>query len=285
MDAARPLLKSKARPMTADFYESFNQYLLTGDTSKIKKHLARSSDIDRLKVYRNGFFRSSISALRSNFPTVLLYLGGKQFDSFAKKFVSSEPSRHSQLQKYGESFSLALENVDNFVASTAKNAASLAILDDAWRSSMHHSAVQPMQSEQLISLLAELTETGVALLHAEISSGVNIVKLPSSVFSAWIKYREQTDYQLDEELPEIEQYLIFWPTGNSVLFRELSEAEYAFLLAIRNTNDNSIAEACETVLQSYPQFDVAVTLTGLLNSGLLRIGKNNEREKNVIKID
>lgn len=262
--------------MKADFYESFNQYLLTGDTTKIKEHLVRSSDVDRLKVYRNGFYRSSINALRSNFPTVLRYLGAEQFDVVAKNFVSVEPSRHSQLQRYGESFSCALAKVDYFIARSPKSAASFAMLDDAWRSSMHCGAVQPMQSEQLISLLGELTETGVGLLHAEIGSGVNIVKLTSSVFSAWIKYRERTDYQLDEELPDVEQYLIFWPSVDTVLFRELSEAEYVFLYAIRNSNGNSIAEACETVLQSHPQFDVAVTLTGLLNSGLLRVGKNNE---------
>ena len=83
---------------------AFARYLRTGTVGALSGFCADGADLARLRVYRNGFLRACIDALRANYPSVERLAGEERFPALARPFVEASPPGTASLVEYGEGF-------------------------------------------------------------------------------------------------------------------------------------------------------------------------------------
>lgn len=90
--------------MLDEYTGAFARYLRTGTVGALSGYCAEGADLGRLRVYRNGFLRACIEALRANYPTVERLAGEERFPALARPFVEANPPGAASLVEYGEGF-------------------------------------------------------------------------------------------------------------------------------------------------------------------------------------
>ena len=116
--------------MLDEYTAAFSRYLRTGTVDALSGFCAEDADLDRLRVYRNGFLRACIDALRANYPSVERVTGEERFAALARHFVEANPPGTASLVEYGEGFPQHVR--DTREVHGLDWLASFAALDRAW---------------------------------------------------------------------------------------------------------------------------------------------------------
>ena len=116
--------------MLDEYASAFARYLRTGTVGALSGFCAGDADLARLRVYRNGFLKACIDALRANYPSVEGVTGEERFAALARPFVEANPPGAASLVEYGEDFPRHVR--DTREVHGLDWLASLAALDRAW---------------------------------------------------------------------------------------------------------------------------------------------------------
>ena len=116
--------------MLDEYIGAFARYLRTGTVGALSDFCAEDADLGRLRVYRNGFFKACIDALRANYPSVERVAGEERFAALARHFVEANPPGTANLVEYGEGFPQHVR--DTREVHGLDRLASFAALDRAW---------------------------------------------------------------------------------------------------------------------------------------------------------
>ena len=116
--------------MLDEFTDAFAQYLRTGTVGVLSDFCDETADPVRLQVYRNGFLRTCVEALRASYPSVERLVGEERFPALARPYVEAHPPRVASLVEYGEDFPWFIEDARD--THRLDYLASFATLDRAW---------------------------------------------------------------------------------------------------------------------------------------------------------
>ena len=116
--------------MLDEYTGAFARYLRTGTVGALSDFCAEDADLARLRVYRNGFLKACIDALRANYPSVEGVTGEERFTGLARPFVEANPPGTASLVEYGEGFPQHVR--DTREVHGLDWLASFAALDRAW---------------------------------------------------------------------------------------------------------------------------------------------------------
>ena len=116
--------------MLDEYITAFVRYLRTGTVGALSEFCGEGADPARLRVYRNGFIRACVEALRASYPSVERLVGEERFPALARPYVEAYPPRVATLVGYGEDFPRFIE--DTRETHRLDWLASFAALDRAW---------------------------------------------------------------------------------------------------------------------------------------------------------
>jgi len=109
---------------------AFARYLRTGTVGALSDFCDADADLSRLRVYRNGFLRACIEALRANYPSVERLVGEERFTALARSWVQAHPPGAASLVEYGDGFAQYMDDTRD--THGLDWLASFAALDRAW---------------------------------------------------------------------------------------------------------------------------------------------------------
>ena len=116
--------------MLDEYTGAFARYLRTGSVGALSDFCDADADLSRLRVYRNGFLKACVDALRANYPSVERLAGEERFPALARHFAEANPPGTASLVEYGEGFPQHVR--DTCEVHGLDWLASFAVLDRAW---------------------------------------------------------------------------------------------------------------------------------------------------------
>ena len=273
---------------------AFARYLLTGTVGALADFCAEGADVARLRVYRNGFLRACIEALRANYPSVERLVGEERFPLLARPWVEAHPpgsagpfhavrgtgpqplSRRERgltarqrelplpgaasLVEYGESFAQYMDDMRD--THGLDWLTSFAALDRAW------TEVYFAEDDADPAPAADGLDDAEALmsLRGRLSPRVRLVSLDFRVLDAWSRLREG-GLGRRTEIRRMPQNVLVWRNGAEVLYRDLAPPEHAFIAGV--AAGRSCGDAAGAALGIDAEFDLAAAFASLLHHDML----------------
>ena len=249
--------------MLEEYTGAFARYLRTGTVGALSRFCDSEADLSRLRVYRNGFLRACIDALRANYPTVERLVGEERFPALARSWVEAHPPCVATLVEYGDGFA---RHVDDTRATHGLDwLGSFAALDRAWTEA--HFAADATET------VPKARDSGVpsdpdALmsLRGRLSHRVRLVSLEYRVLEVWSRLRRGALAQRTEVVPA-RQHVLVWRSGAEMLYRDLAPPEHAFVAGV--AAGRSCGDAAAAALGIDAEFDLAAAFASLLHDRML----------------
>ena len=151
--------------MLDEYTTAFARYLRTGTVGALADFCGEHADLARLRVYRNGFIRACVEALRASYPSVERLVGEERFPALARPYVEAHPPRVANLAGYGAGFPRFIDDARE--THRLDSLASFAALDRAW-TEVHFAEDRDPGAEAAGTLLA-----GVAPGNARDDAGTH----------------------------------------------------------------------------------------------------------------
>ena len=281
---------------------AFARYLRTGTVGPLSDFCARDANLARLRVYRNGFLRACIDALRANYPSVERLTGEERFPALARHFVEANPPGTASLVEYGEGFPQHVR--DTREVHGLDWLASFAALDRAWtevyfaedddiEAASHRgdsgvlpdsggwtaanappasrlvgpNASAPAGSPTPASADGVSDDAEVLMnLRGRLSPRVRLVSLDYRVLDGWSRLRDGGSGPR-VEIRHSPQQVLVWRSGAEVLYRDLAVPEHAFIAGM--AAGRTCAEAAGAALELDAEFDLVATFAALLHHRML----------------
>ena len=244
--------------MLDEYTGAFSRYLRTGTVGALSGFLAGNADPARLRVYRNGFLKACIEALRANYPSVERLVGEERFPALARPYVDAHPPRAASLVEYGERFPKFVE--DTIDTHRLAYLAAFAVLDRAW-------------SEVFFAEDAQVPASGLPAdpgalmnLRGRLSPRARMVSLDCRALDAWSELREK-GLRRRTEIRPVPQQVLVWRDAGQVLYRDLAPPEHRFLAGV--AAGRSCGDAVGAAFRIDAGFDLAGTFASLLHHRIL----------------
>ena len=286
--------------MLDEYTSAFADYLRTDTVGALADFCPEGTDLSRLRVYRNGFLRTCVEALRANYPTVERLMGEECFPALARPYVEAHPPRTASLVLYGEGFPRFIDGGKEMHG--LDWLASFAALDRAW-SEVYFSEDDHFESNDAETGRPAAGDTlgdtdtdtdrraanGVpgtpsatrpaagnthddaeALLHlrGRLSPWVRQVSLDYRVLDVWSRLRQGALGQR-AEVVRTPQRVLIWRSGAEMLYRDLGHPEHTFIAGI--AAGQTCEEAAVAALAVDAGFDLATAFATLLRHHMLTI--------------
>jgi len=272
--------------MTAQQYiDAFAAYLRHGDSTGIEAFCVDSSHINRLAVYRNGFYKGCIDALSANFPMCEKKLSAERFREIARHYVDQFPPEQGTLVGYGINFPQFLESRLNDTAlnnrgsvelaespqvNTDASLVNIAQLDYAWLKSLMSAN---SNATLTIEYVTKLLEQGIELteLNVRLNPSVLLIQVDEHAFTEWIslKTNDGSAHLSEPETTNV-SFVMLWRIQGAVQVRLLSLAEVALMQTLLGAS-KPLSEAFEAAITIDENFDVSDAFTACLQNELLEI--------------
>lgn len=231
-------------------------FIRDGDTGGLGELFSPGANLEVVRLYRNGYYRSVREVLSSSFPVVSLCLGAERFAYLAKCYGQAQPPKRGTLTNYGENFALWL--ADQLGPEQAW-VADIARLDWAWLQCLHGADSIPVTAAELLDT-REPEHVQVQRL-----SNSRLLQLARPLLGFWMELKlghEPRATTVPDTLDSADQWIIFWRPEMTVFSRELTAMEAQLLEALSPDKDADTDEASA---------DEMATLFGQwLNAGLLQ---------------
>ncbi|GAA0418936.1 hypothetical protein GCM10009133_29150 [Cocleimonas flava] len=268
----------------SEYLRAFQQFMQTGEKAQLASFLEDSRPEAFLSVYRNGFIRASVSALESNFPTLVKLWGDDYFAQVAGAYVNATPPSNATLIGYGfenrteQSVDDELEpSTLSFLEFLQQHLAEVLVqfpyvpdicrLDQAWLESLNENGESFLTLEVVQDLIAQGEDLSELPLTVVDSS--RVVDLEFDIFELWgqLRFGEiSEDHKI--ELNPHQNSVIFWQMDLQVQAKPLSAVEAVFMKCLKQTAD--IDEATKQALAMDESFDISTLFAELLNAHLLQ---------------
>lgn len=259
-----------------DYLSAFEQFLKTGDNHKLTAFLQGSRPKSFLSVYRNGFIRASVSALESNFPTLVTLWGEEYFSQVAGAYVNAAPPASATLIGYGfenNPDAPSLSFIEFLQGSSAELIAQypyvpdICRLDQAWLQALNANGQEFLSLEHVQEIIAQgedLAERPMTLVDS-----TRIINLEFDIFELWgqLRFSELSDGQTIA-LNRKNNTVIFWQRELQVQAKPLSDVETSFLQSLKQSAN--INTASTQALTMDETFDISSLFAELLNAHLLK---------------
>ncbi len=259
-----------------DYISAFETFMQTGEKGQLAPYLVGSRPASFLSVYRNGFIRASVSALQSNFPTLVKLWGEEYFAQVAGAYVNVAPPSSATLIGYGFTGSLHAtgpsfidflhEQVADLVT-TYPYVPDLCQLDQSWLEALNADGENFLSLERVQALIAageDLSELPMTLVDS-----ANIIDLKYDIFELWgqLRFGELAEDQ-KIELTVSANTVIFWQNNVQVQAKPMSLVESTFMKNLKQTA--SFDSATHEAVSMDETFDVSTLFAELLNAHLLK---------------
>jgi hypothetical protein len=250
-----------------DYFESFAAYLQSGDTRHLTMLFPQAENHAVAVVYRNGFLRASIDALRNSYPVVVLLVGDEYFDFLAKTYVGQHPPKRGTFIGYGEYFPEFLQQ--NIEQHKLGYLADFARLDQAW---LH--AYFARDSRLLCKQDIELWQNAghaIENLSPCFPESVQLITLQHQVCETWLVLKSADSLPDNTRIEaQIEHLLVWRDAADQVRVRALQVAERAFILTLQ-IGTTTIAQAAGCALELDNTFPILNFFSELLDTDLLAV--------------
>lgn len=255
--------------MLDEYTGAFSLYLRTGTVGALAGFCAKDAELGRLRVYRNGFLRACIDALRANYPSVERVTGEERFAALARPFVEANPPGTASLVEYGEGFPQHVRDTRKMHGLDWLE--SFAALDRAWTEVYFaedevEAAPHGRDSGALPGSGVPSDAEALMNLRGRLSPRVRLVSLDHCVLDAWRRIRE------GEPGPRVEirharRQVLVWRSGAEMLYRDLAVPEHAFIAGV--AAGRTCGEAAGSALDLDAEFDLVATFASLLHHRML----------------
>jgi hypothetical protein len=209
----------------------------------------------RLGIYRNNVFSSLKQALIDAYPVVCRLVDERFFLYAADRFIRRHPPRQACLFRYGESFA---DFLANFPPSRhLVYLPDVARLEWLMNVAAHAENVSPLPA----SALASITQTDAADLVLRLDPSIGLLRSDWPVDRIWQANQHDADPDVSFDLGpngasiEVRRY------GNSIVFRLLDPASYAFREAV--ASGRRLEDAAELALAEDPVFNLSACFQDL----------------------
>lgn len=191
----------------------------------------------RLQVYRNNLVLALTGVLRETYPVTEQILSKEVFLKIARQYVYSYPSKHHDLNRYGQHFTEFL-CAPNAMPNESKEALSahlflpdLAKLEWHWSECMDlldDAALEPEQARELI------TRYG-ALCSFKLRASGRVVEPSYAVLDLWKKHGKKSEdaHRFDVKIPRRTQRLFLWKDDFRRRVHEIESMLWPVLSAIQ----------------------------------------------------
>jgi len=257
-------MKSAAPEPIDHYFESFSAYLRSGEIKHLSSVFPGASDFSVAAVYRNGFLRASIEALRASYPVVDALVGKEYFDYLANSYVDKHPPHQSTFIGYGLNFPGHIR--DTLPQHQLAYLADFAELDKAWLHA-YFANDSALLSEQDIEHWKD-ADNDIDTLAACLPASARLLTMNHQVSEFWRLLKAQQTPPESTTIEAINQSLLVWrDTDDQIKVRELSAAEYAFLSVLAPGSTLGLAALSALHIdQDFPVVDFFSEL--LTNDGL-----------------
>lgn len=252
-------------PEFDDFTEAFAEFLESGKVNKLADYCDPGVNTDRLNIYRNGYFRSAIDTLVSNYPSVHALLGSETFRQLAKQYVVLHPPEAGTLVGYGSEFPIFLQGVD--VNRQLPYLSDIASLDRAWLQVYFSADSEPLSAGDVSELFSEFGNAGLQKIR--LVPSVKLVSLCYPITALWQLLKDSGRLGSVMEMKPTAEYTLIWRRGSFVLVRVLPTTEITFFSHLMTgLNFEKAAIACS---EESDGFDMSLFFSELITAELLSI--------------
>lgn len=254
--------------MNTDYFSSFTEYLRTGNTSDLSNYLEAFENEEILSVYRNGFYKSCIEALASNFPVTKIILGEEKFNFLAVQYIDKNLPKHGTLVGYGNRFSHFLKKAiycNNPQLSGISY--EISILDKAWLDCLNSkSEAFKLTAERIIKLTQ--ADQNITQLSLVLPSDVQLISLSLNSFELWLSIKEHESLPMQVSLTQQPEKVIFWQNQGQVIGKTLSSIESLFFTKLAS-NQHCFESIVDEINKAYSEEDVSKLFSACLENGLI----------------
>ena len=257
--------------MLDEYTAAFARYLRTGTVGALSGFCAGDADLSRLRVYRNGFLKACIEALRASYPSVERLVGEERFPALARPYVEAHPPRAAGLVEYGEDFPRFIEDARD--THRLDWLASFAALDRAWSEVCFAEDPDPGDGAAGTVPAGDVPGDGAEALMSLrgcLSPWVRLVPLEYRALHAWSELRQGGRLGPGTEVRRRPQQVLIWRSGAGMLYRDLAPPEHAFFAGI--AAGRPCGEAAGAALDIDPAFDPVAAFASLLHYRMLAFG-------------
>ncbi len=216
-------------PTLREVQQTVAQSLLARDDSAAANHIVDDQipAVDRLRIYRNTFIGTLISALRLTFPVVERLVAQEFFEGSAAAFVERHPPRSAYLNEYGAAFG-------DFLAAFPP-ASSLPYLPDVVRLEWAVSCAACAPDAPVLDpvALATFDEADQGKLRFVAHPSVRLIAVRYPADHVWRAVRDTDDEALANIDLKLEPlWLLVHRCDGGVVVRRLTEEEGRFTAAL-----------------------------------------------------
>ena len=248
--------------MLEEFTSAFSGYLRTGTVGALVDFCARDDELPRLSVYRNGFLKACIEALRANYPCIERLVGAAHFPVLARPYVEAHPPCTASLAEYGKGFARYVRDAREMHG--LDYLASFAALDRAW-TEVYFSEDGPGGAAPPRSIPDDAE--ALMNLRGRLSPWVRLIWVDYRVLDLWNRLRQGRFGQPRVEILRAPQRVLIWRSGAEMLYRDLTLPEHTFITGV--AAGQPCGEAAGTAFEIDPAFDLVATFASLLHHHML----------------
>lgn len=238
---------------------------MSGHEQNLVDYCVSGVNIERLNIYRNGYFRSAIETLVSNYPAVYTLLGSELFRHLAKQFVVQHPPSFGSLVGYGVEFPAFLETSD--VRHQLPYLSDIAKLDRGWLQVYFAADCEPLTPGRVYELLSLGGDTGLEKIG--VVSALTLVSLSYPISVVWQLLKDNGGLDKAIELSPGAEHALIWRSGDIVLVRVLPAHEFSFFSCL--LAGMSFEEAVESISEANDEYDMGAFFSELITAEILAI--------------
>ena len=211
----------------------------------------------RFNVYRNNVAASLTAALHTAFPVIAKLLGKENMDGLSGMYLRAHPPSSPLMMFYGAHFPTFLADLKQL--SHLGYLADVARLELALRRAYHAADAIPIEADELAKIPPDaLMQTQIALAPC-----VQVISSPWPIYDIW-RFNTQSD--APKPNAEAQDVLITRPEFDPIP-QHLPIGGAAWITGLKQ--GATIAQAHGVTLETTPEFDLATTLTLLLQGAAI----------------
>ena len=235
-----------------------------GDKAALADYCEANTDLEISAVYRNGFIKTCVKVLKSNYPVVMSLVGEDYFFNLARLFVQKYPPRQGSLTGYGLEFPQEIEDCIN--QHHLPYLADIAYLDRAWVECYFATDGPSLSGDDINKL--EGDAVSLTELPLSLAPWAQLVKTQFDVADLWTTLKHQGQLNSNVNVAPDNQTILVWRKEGAINLRQLTTGEQNFLAAVcrRETLGTSAQEA----LEADPEFDLTHYFAAFLQQGILQ---------------
>lgn len=212
----------------------------------------------RFAVYRNNVTVGLIGAMEANFPAIRRLVGDEFFAAMAKVFVQNNPPQSRLMAEYGAGFPAFLDTFEPLTDYTFM--ADVARLERLWLDSYHEADAPSLDGTALAALAPDALFGTRFVAHP----ATRLFTSPYAAVSIMSANRAAGEVPVID--PAISECGLITRPLLEVDVRHIPEPTHLFLSAL--IQGKSLGEATESAFVCESNFDLAVNIQGMLQSGV-----------------